>query len=369
MKIRTVRIIAFAAASAATLYMSSFASTLAADDWQDGAGPEWRDVLAKGRQEGKIVLAMGAPIGDKLTEAFKRDTGINLEFIGGSSETITARVMREAETENLSMDVLIGGSSEIRLLHRGTFRPIKPILMLPKVADAKYWRGGGIHWIDIAQENYLQAAEFTAARVFVNADKIDPNSLKTFSDLLKPEYKGKIAASDPTGGAGGPGFAEAVTFTFGEKFLLDLYKGQDVKITRNGTQLVEWAARGTYPIILGSLSANIDKFVSEGFPIQYVDFSDWPTFTTGGRSVMKLAANSKNPNAAIVFVNWYLSKSTQEMVQDLLEEPTRRADVDHHGIPEYMFPKPGRTYKDSYGEDYVLNFRPGVVKKIREAIR
>jgi hypothetical protein len=117
-------------------------SAMAAGDWQEGAAADWQALMAKAKQEGKVVLAMGAPIGEQLIAAFKRDTGLTLEHIGGSSEAITARVMREVETDNMSMDVMISGSSEMPLLARGVMRPIKPILMLPKVTDMKYWRGG-----------------------------------------------------------------------------------------------------------------------------------------------------------------------------------------------------------------------------------
>ncbi len=341
----------------------------AADDWQTGAGPEWADLMAKAKVEGKVVVAMGAPIGGALGSAFKRDTGLDLEFLGGSPSAISARVLSEAEAGAMSMDVVIGGSTEMPLLARGLIRPIKPLLMLPKVTGDKYWRGGSIHWIDKAQKHFAQAAEFTAFRVFANGSKVDVGQLKSFKELVSGKYKGKIAAADPRGGAGGPGFAQAVMFTFGEKFLVDLYKNQNVKITRNGSQLVEWAVRGIEPIILGSLSSNIDKFAkSQGFKLQYVDFDDWPTFTTGGRSVLATFTKVQDPNAAAVFINWYLSQPTQQLVQNLLHEPSRRTDVSHEGIPDYMFPKDGQTYHDSYGEDYVLNFRPKASKKVRTLV-
>ena len=191
-------------------------------------------------------------------------------------------------------------------------QPLKPQLVLPQVTDGKYWREGGIRWIDNAQEYFAQGAEYLSFRIFANGDKVKLADIRAFDDLLKPQYKGKIASSDPTGSAGGRGCAEAIVAWRGGEFMERFYKGQAIAFTKNPVQLVEWAARGTYPLIIGSLQQYVDKFTSEGFNIQYVAMSDWPTFTTGGRSVVKMAAKAPHPAAAAVFANWYLSRPGQE---------------------------------------------------------
>jgi ABC-type Fe3+ transport system substrate-binding protein len=339
-----------------------------ADDWQEGAGPAWQELLAKAKAERMVVLAMGAPFGNEFAAAFKRDTGIDLQFIGGDASVVSARYQKEVGSPNLTIDVHIGGSSELPLIGRGLMQPIKPLLILPKVAEGKYWREGAIRWIDNAAQYYPQAGEFRSFRVFANGDKIDVKQFHDFADLLKPQYKGKIASSDPTGSAGGRGFAEAVAFSRGQEFLEKLYKGQNVTFTRNATQLVEWAARGVHPIIIGSLQQYVDKFVGEGFNIQYVAFSDWPTFTTGGRSVVKLAAKVPHPSAAAVFINWYLSKPGQELYEALLNEPSRRTDIAHKGIPAFALPDPDKHYVGSYDEDYVMKMREEISKQMRSIV-
>jgi ABC-type Fe3+ transport system substrate-binding protein len=351
--------------AAAALAAGIAAPAFAADDWQDGAGPEWRTMLEKAKQEGKVVVSMGAPIGEKLAAAFQRDTGIKLEFMSGTTQTVQARFMREVESENMTIDVQIGGSGELAL-PREQMQPIKDLLVLPKVTDGKYWANGHIYFIDSQRKYFPQTADYVSFRVFANADKVNIADLKKFEDLLDPKYKGKIVSADPTGMAGGQGFSEGVMNSRGAEFLEKLYKGQEVRLTRNGTQLVEMAVRGTNPIVIGALQADIDKFTSQGFNLQYVDFADWPNYSTGGRSVVKMPRLAPHPNAAAVFVNWFLSKPGQELYEELLQEPTRRTDVTHKDIPSYMFLKPGIDYIETYNEDYVTKLRPVVNKKMME---
>ncbi|HEY4134817.1 MAG TPA: extracellular solute-binding protein [Alphaproteobacteria bacterium] len=356
----------FLAGACALALSAAFVSpALAADDWQEGAGADWQAMLAKAKTEGCVVLSMGAPVGEKFAEAFQRDTGVKLDFLGGTTQTVQARFMREVESANLTIDIQIGGSGELAL-PRDQMQPIQPLLVLPKVKDGKYWTDGHIFYIDSQRMYFPQAADYVSFRVFANADKVNVADLKKFEDLLDPKYKGKIVSADPTGMAGGQGFSEGVMNSRGAEFLEKLYKGQDIRLSRNGTQLVEMAVRGTNPIVIGALQADIDKFVSQGFNLQYVDFADWPNYSTGGRSVVKMPKNAPHPNAAAVFVNWFLSKPGQELYEELLQEPSRRTDVAHKGIPSYMFLKPGIDYIETYNEEYITKLRPVVNKKMME---
>jgi hypothetical protein len=53
-----------------------------------------------------------------------------------------------------------------------------------------------------------------------------------------------------------------------------------------------------------------------------------------------------HPNAATVYINWFLSKAGQQAMIDNLERASRRLDVDYSKMPEYTVPKPGVNYMD-----------------------
>ncbi|MCD6074895.1 MAG: hypothetical protein K0Q70_1778, partial [Rhodospirillales bacterium] len=53
-----------------------------AQDWQAGAGDNWKQMLAAAKKEGTVVLVGPPTIGQPMSEGFKRDTGIDVEFLG-----------------------------------------------------------------------------------------------------------------------------------------------------------------------------------------------------------------------------------------------------------------------------------------------
>src|SRR5262249_25603011 len=63
----------------------------AGGDWQDGAPAEWNRILTAARAEGQVTVAAFSALGEKMSAAFKRDTGIQLNFLGGSTSEQSAR--------------------------------------------------------------------------------------------------------------------------------------------------------------------------------------------------------------------------------------------------------------------------------------
>ncbi len=101
-------------------------------DWQAGAGADWAKVMAAAKKEGKVVVAGHSALARPFSDDFKRDTGIELEFLGGNTRELTARLQREVRSNSLTMDVSLGGGSELLTLYpEGQLVPIKPQLMLP----------------------------------------------------------------------------------------------------------------------------------------------------------------------------------------------------------------------------------------------
>jgi spermidine/putrescine-binding protein len=102
----------------------------------------WEELLAAGRKEGTLtVIGPVSPEARKLlTEAFPKETGIQLSYEGLEPQVVPPRIEREAAASSLTVDVLIGGSAELNsLLPKGLLAPIKPILILPEVTDASKW--------------------------------------------------------------------------------------------------------------------------------------------------------------------------------------------------------------------------------------
>ena len=89
-----------------------------------------------------------------------------------------------------------------------------------------------------------------ASLLFINADQVKPEELRSAQDLLNPKWRGKISTEDPTTTGAGANMAARLYHQVGEDFVKSLYIDQKPVRTRERRQMSDWLARGTQPICL-----------------------------------------------------------------------------------------------------------------------
>ena len=327
---------------------------------------QWERILNEAKREGSVVV-YGHSIPElrrAVTEGFQAAYPIKLDYVTGPPPEMRQRLEQEMATKRITIDVWVSGVSEsdvLKYLPDGWYESLNDKL-LPEVADPSVWKHGKLKWVDNEQRYMPQATEWIMTDLFVNANVVPPSSITSWRDLLKPEYKGKIAAFEPR--IGGPGLATGryILHTFGDQFARDLFEGQGVTITRDPRQLAEWVARGAYPIGIG-LDTSVEQFRVEGFPVERVFPADGPGSVLGGYSVVKVFNGRPHPNAAFVFVNWLLSREGQEAYAAGIKEPSLRTDVSTAGIPDYLIPRPGTKYPDQYTQDWLSTIAPDLLQR------
>jgi ABC-type Fe3+ transport system substrate-binding protein len=336
-------------------------------DWQAGAPAEWRQIMTAAQAEGQVTVAAFPALAEKMSAAFKRDTGIQLNFLSGGTSEQSARLEAEARAKNLTIDILIGGGRELKpMMKEGMLEPVAPRLMLPGVSPANF-RGGKIKWMDNSSQYLLQGAEYVFGWLLVNKDVIDPGAIKSWQDLLDPKYRGKIASDDMRTPGPGQGASDWIYNVFGLDYIKALFLGQQVTLTSDSRQLVEGVARGTTPIAFAAIQTVVERFKHEGFAnLAVVLPEDQPGYLTGGFSVLKQAKGVPHPNAATVFINWYMSRPGQEVYESVMLETSRRTDV-NTGLPNYLVPRPGFHYYEAYNEEVYFS-RAAVVNLITAAM-
>jgi ABC-type Fe3+ transport system substrate-binding protein len=331
-------------------------STAASAEPAKANSAEWDALIAAAKKEGSVRVALpnGLPsLGPMLANPFEARFGIKLSAANDNA-SIQMRVEQEAVAKKLTVDVTLSGAGELLALYpEKLLAPIKPILVEPETADEAQWRNGNIEWIDNAHAFMPMSSEWVHLDLVVNADIVKPSDIGSWRDLLDPKYKGKIIALIPTLGAGGA-TARALLEDFGPDYLRDLYLGQSVKITRNARELVRSIAVGSQPIGLALLPEHLEDFRKEGFNLVRVFPKDGRQSTSGGSANPKLIANAPHPNAAAVFINWFMSKEGQELYAANSLEPSRRLDVMVDAIPDDIIPKSGISYRNQYQEDYYI---------------
>jgi ABC-type Fe3+ transport system substrate-binding protein len=340
----------------------------------DASAPpsDWERLQEAAKREGRVVVSgPGFPaLRTGLSEGFQRAHGISVEYLGLPSGDVLTRVDRESKVGRPTVDVNIGGSNTCWVLaERDQSEDAAALVVDPGLRDPSLWQDGKLHLLKSSptapnvSHCAVRTARWVMTDLFINTQEVPAGAITSWRDLLRPEYRGKIAAFDPRRG---PGMTVAgyLGVLFGEEYLRDLYVGQGVVLTTENRQLAEWVARGTYPIGLGLVQAAVEPLREQRLPIERVFPDDGPgLLTTGFGSVAKIKGGP-NPNAATLFINWFATKEAQEIYEDALLELSLRNDVPHR-VPEYIIPRPGVEYKlDEADPDYVYNRRQPVVDRL-----
>src|SRR5580700_1417354 len=77
-----------------------------AADWQAGAPPEWAKILADAQKEGHVAVVGPSELAVPIADGFKKDTGIQVDFLGGVASVNASRVAREVRAGNVIVDFM-----------------------------------------------------------------------------------------------------------------------------------------------------------------------------------------------------------------------------------------------------------------------
>ncbi len=313
---------------------------------------QWDDLVKAARKEGKVII-YGAEIAETrtpITQAFKEKYGISIEAVGGRPSEIIAKIKAERSAGLFLQDVgLIGNSSLIQdIKPLGITVPLDDLIILPEVKNPAKWRTGEIPFLD--KDHHSIAMVAMAVPVVVrNTDLTKETQITSILDFLKPEWKGKFILSDPAiAGSANNFFTLLASKTFGMEKTLEFLRqlaAQEPAITRDQNLLLEWVARGKYPLAIGQSAAGFDRFKKTGAPITYVKLKE-PPFISSGAGNLMVFDKAPHPNAAKLFVNWLLSKEGAAVWSPNHGYPSQRLDVSKEGWDPILVPPPGSNIPD-----------------------
>src|ERR1051325_920007 len=299
---------------------------------QRGSEKEWNDTIAAARKEGRVVIATSPdPAMREIAAKFKARFGITLEHLAGSSNQLAARLETERQAGINSVDVFLGGIQTVAnaLYAEKMLDPLKPQLILPEVVDGKKWKRGKPWFVDPEERYALRPYSTITGLLHINTDYVKPEDLTKATDLLQPKWRGKMATEDPTVAGSGSNTAARIYIQRGDEFTKNLYATQKTVIARDRRQLTDWLARGTYPIVFGAQSSDVERMRKEGFPLKEIyGFSDMPPALTGSPWLLTLMNTAPHPNAARLFVNWIVSKEGLEIYSRAEGRSALRTDTD-----------------------------------------
>ncbi len=336
---------------------------------------EWDRIVAGAKKEARVNLYVGRYGTEPLLTEFRREyPEIQITSVNGQGSQLGARIMTEARAGKVIADVFSGGATtNYNILYRGkALDSIKAALVLPEVLDVSKWYGGAHFYADPEGTSvFVYIANPSSSGLYYNTTLVNPKEFKSYWDVVKPRWKGKIVSQDPSGNGIGP----PLVFFYknpeiGPEFIKRLFGAMDMTFGRDRRQISDWLASGKFSICLGCREAI--KAKEQGLPVDEFGTEDWKegVYITSGGGSLSLIKGAPHPNAARVFINWFLSRKGQTALQkypDLYGEAapnSRRIDIPKDGLPPESRIVKGRKYLDI--SDIELQDAAPVLKFIKE---
>jgi iron(III) transport system substrate-binding protein len=351
---------------------------------ETGADPAWNALVAAARQEGTVVV-LGPPTPElrrRAPEAFQQRFGVTLEYVGQASGDFGPRLGSERSAGVYSADVVVAGANtmyevlagngQIENGVMGMLAPLRPALILPEVLDNAKYRTGKPLFMDPAEQYVLRTANYTNHDVVINTDYVQPTEIQSWQDLLKPEFRGKIAAYDPTIAGAGISAAVYMYERLGPDYVKRLFVDQDVVFTRDHRQTADMLAHGTRPIAMYIQGQAVGDLQDQGFPVAALPhLQGLAPAVTGGFSYVGLLDHAPHPNAAKLFVNWMTSRDGQQVWQDAQLQASTRNDLDDSRYPAWFkasVPDSQVQYFDNQNWEFVQVTTPRIVPELRQLL-
>ena len=275
-----------------------------------GTVPAWaQDVKTLAEAEGKLMFyaSFNATDSKTLIDGFKQlYPKIDAAFYRATDAQMMERILTEARSGRNLWDVMMTSSFYgYNLKKRG-------MLAAYDSPERKYYRDG------YKDPQATWTSIFTNYGAFgFNTRNVAKTSIpKSYSDLLKPEWKGNIGIdSRPYEWFGT--MVKAMGDEKGLTYMRELAK--QVQLRNGRTILSQLTAAGEFKGALSAYSQTFETMKPSGAPVDWVYLN--PVFAnihpTG------ISAKAPHPNAGKLFVDFVLSKRGQELVRGMSRIPDR----------------------------------------------
>lgn len=301
---------------------------------EEAFAAQWAEVVAAAEAEGSVVVASHAgnyreAVMDAFSDAYP---GISVEFTGARPSDFSPKLITEQENGLFAWDVMWGSTSNMTnvLGPANAWQDLRPFLIDPDVLDEDSWKGPAQLWTS-DDGFFVFINDITVGQsIWVNRDEISEAEFNSVADLLKPELAGKIVLDDCAVPANGLGAMMQIISAEGGEFAKNFLNNQEYTYSQNVTTGTEWLVTGRFGIALGADEDTVTDFIDNGIGVNTIRMDIPGSIGSAGVGVFR---NAPHPNAATVFVNWFLSHDGQLATQEAsilhLSEPnnTRRADL------------------------------------------
>jgi iron(III) transport system substrate-binding protein len=304
------------------------AQTKSVADLASYRGADREEVLKAGaKKEGKLVWYTSLTAHRDIANVFEaKYPGIKVETYRAGPNDLTRRLITEAQSKRSIADLIETTPATLMMMRENK-------MLLP------YFSPHLAQFPDDAKE------EADKGRVFWTTDRESIVGLgynrnliraadvpKNFTELAKPEYKGKIAVSGDTTGVR---FIGAMIKAKGEEYIKQL-RGLDIQMHMiSGGAMHELMAAGEMPMSISIFRNHVLSGKPKGAPTEWMPMDLNPT--NAGGVALPTAAN--NPYAALMFIDFLLSPEGQKIFEEKFRFAT---STKNYGFKRW-YPEKGYT--------------------------
>ncbi len=288
-------------------------------DWEK----EWKTTIQAAKKEGKLVFHSGNTVEPFFHEFEKKFPEIKVSRTltqGGSAAH--ERIMAEQRAGIFVADIVhLGAGSGSALAAAGALAPLGPYLILPEVLDQSKWYEGRFYFADKDGKYLLKYASNPGADISYNTNLVNPENIKSYWDILDAKWKGKIVTYDPR--ARGSRLFSYFYYNpeLGARYLRRLFTEMELTPSRDRRQITDWLGQGRFAMALRTApdASTLDQAKAQGLPVDWFSPAHFKEALAinGGPAHVGVVTKAPHPNAAKLFINWFLSRDGQLLVQQV----------------------------------------------------
>ncbi len=331
----------FTAILGSFLVIGSPAQTLGqSGDWEK----EWEMTIQAAKKEGKLVYHSGnsAELYFRVfRKKFPEIKAVRMLTRGGSAAHL--RLMAERRAKVYIGDIVhLGKGSGGRLARARALDPLEPYMILPEVSDKSKWLDGRHYYVDKDRKSLFKYASNPGVDVSYNTELVNPDEIKSYWDILDAKWKGKIVVYHPR--ARGSRLFSYFYYNpeLGPRYLRRLFGEMEVGASRDRRQITDWLAGGKFAIALRTAprASTLDVAKAQGLPVNWFRPGHFKEAVgiSGGPAHIAVVNRTPHPNAAKLFINWFLSREGQLAVQNIAARDAEGVDSLRIDIPKDMVP-------------------------------
>jgi ABC-type Fe3+ transport system substrate-binding protein len=265
-------------------------------------------LIAAAKKEGQVVWYTTQIVNQFVrpaAAAFEKKYGIKVNYVRADSKGVALRVLNEGKAGRVQADVFDGTAGVAPLKQQNLvakFIPDSAARLDKQFVDAQgYWTATNLY---VLSPSY-------------NTDLVSKAEVpKTFEDLLKPRWKGKIVWNDSATMSGAGGFVGLIIETMGEQkgreYLKQLAQQNIFPMHTSAREVLNHVLVGESELSLNIFNNHAVISAAKGAPVAWIPMQP----VVGVLSVAALTKGAPHPNAGKLLIDFLVSPEGQKIFHD-----------------------------------------------------